>query len=205
MLSVNLAYNPYLQTAKLYVDKQLWKKGGDRLGSFVVDRPMEMWLTPYVRGYFRWNGFLPELISELNEDAIDLNFAGTTADYTCFQRALGTQCEFVTRNGYSGSRWKLHHTVFFLPETLGPVMKKYLDVAAPQAPSQNSSILFKLICESFQDVGEYTVENLSKTYKDICMALDDAIKYCELRAPKKIRTWEKMREDLNTIMKRGGC
>lgn len=205
MLSVNLSYNPYLQTARLYVNDQLWKKGGDRLGSFVVDHPMEMWLAPYVRGYLRWNGFLPELMSELNDDEIDLNFAGTTEDYTYLQNELRTQCELVEHSGYSSSQWKLKHTAFFLPETLAPVMEKYLDAVAPQAPSQNSSILFKLILESFRDVQKYTVENLRKNYNDICMVLDDVIKYCELRDPKKIRKWKKMREDFNTIMKQGGC
>lgn len=204
MLSVNLSYNPYLQTAKLYVDEQPWKKGGDRLGSFVVDHPMEMWLSPYVRGYLHWNGFLPELMSELNEDVIALTFTGIAADYTRFQNALETQCGLVERSGYNASQWKVKHTEFFLPKTLGPVLEKYLDTIAPQAPSQNSSILFKLIRESFQAEREYTVESLRQKYKDICVALDDAIQYCELSDQKKIHKWKKMSGDFNTIMRRGG-
>lgn len=97
---VDLIYNPFSQAARLTVNRQEFTRQGSKLRKMIIDKPMSDWLEPVTRGYHQWNGFLPELIAEINEIAVTLVFRGNREDFLRFSAAVNRQAETLTESGF---------------------------------------------------------------------------------------------------------
>ena len=204
MLSVQLSYNPYLCETDLFVEEQRWEKSFGRLGTFVVGQAIESWLPSYRKGYRRWNGFLPELMSELNEDAINLTFLGVPEDFFLFQSKLDEQRGILADIGYSDSYYKVCFQEVFLPENVGKVLLRFAQATASRVPSQHASFLLDLVLEQLGEKRPLTVEVVRESVLNMRKAFADAIAYCGNAAHSKAAQWRKNDADLTAILKRGG-
>lgn len=203
MLTADLRYNPYIQSAELIIDCGRVKLSG-RLGAFITGQPISEWLYSYSRGYRHWEGFLPEIISDLNEDNIALRFAGITEDFIKFQTTLLNQNQQVRRMGYSSSAWTLEHVPEFLPERIIPAMHKLVDLLLPAAPSQASLMALEAAAEEKIPPFCRETEYVKSIYARISSAIGKASAYCREMYPEKARRWEKAQEDLSSIITKGG-
>ena len=199
MLTANLHYNPYLQSAKIFISGKLRTSG--RLGTFISGQPMSEWLDAYSRGYRRWNGFLPEFITDLNEDELSLKFTGLTADCEKFRESLLRQNQQVQRLGYNSSAWTLENIPAFLPEKIIPVILTFAASLATQAPSQDSLIALEAIDE---EENLPTVARVKELYARLSSAIEKAADYCRDLLPEKVQRWEKSQQDLSAIIAKGG-
>lgn len=114
-MKIILTYNPYFQTVSLRDEK------GDRmtprLAEFLRGR-MEDWLDYRTVSYRCWRGLLPELMLELNEDALDITFEGVREDYLRLQEGLSRQCENLGEYGYDDDAWRLQFRERFAPDVM---------------------------------------------------------------------------------------
>lgn len=199
LTSADLYYNPYLQSASLYVAGKPRITG--RLGAFIDCKPMNEWLEPYSRGYRRWEGFLPELVADLNEDSIDIKFTGLPEDYETFHAALLSQNIRVQRLGYKPSSWSSSNIPAFLPEKIAPLLLQLTASLMPGAPSQEALMYMEMITEAGKPS---TTDDVRMTYSRLSQAIDKAEVYCRDEKPGQVHKWEKANADLNSIMKKGG-
>ena len=200
MLPANLRYNPYIQSAELLIDNGKVRLSG-RLGAFITGQPISEWLEAYSIGYRHWEGFLPELVSDLNEDNLSLKFSGITEDFAKFHAAIIRQNQQLQRMGYSPSEWTLEHVPAFLPERIIPAMSQLVKTLLPIAPSQASLIALEAVAE---EENLLKPESVKSMYARILAAIGKAADYCREMCPEKIRRWENAQEDLSSIITRGG-
>lgn len=107
--------NPYLNQTHWEI-KGSFFQGAARLSEHLEGRPMSEWLTARRTGYQRWDGFLPEVMRELNEDELEILFLGIPEDWEVFQRALHLQESDVERMGFSSGSYEADYVEKFLPD-----------------------------------------------------------------------------------------
>ena len=199
MLSADLRYNPYFQSAEIFIAGKIRTSG--RLGAFINGQPMSEWLDAYSKGYRRWDGLLPELITDLNEDELSLRFMGLAEDCNKFREALLRQKSLVQRLGYDPSAWTLENVPAFLPEKIIPVILMLVRSLIPHTPSQNALIVFEALVE---EDNPFTVNRVKELYTRLSSAIEKATSYCREISPEKVRRWEQSQRDLSAIITKGG-
>ena len=198
MTPVDLYYNPYFQTASLYTSGTLRNSG--RLGGFISGKPMDKWLEAYSEGYIRWQGFLIELITDLNDDELAIKFIGLPEDYETFHEAVISQNLRVRQMGYSPSAWSVKNVPAFLPEGTSQMLMNLTASLITSAPSQESLMYMDMVL----DGGEaHTVSGVMEMYSRLSCALDKAESYCLERSARQAHRWGKARTDLDVLMKKG--
>lgn len=199
LTSADLYYNPYLQSARLFVSGKPRITG--RLGAFIDSKPLCEWLESYSRGYRRWEGFLPELVADLNEDSLDIKFMGLPEDYAKFHEVLLSQNIRVQQLGYNPSSWSSRNVPAFLPEKIAPLLLQLTSSLMPSVPSQEALMYMEMITEADKPS---TADEVRLIYSRLSEAIDKAEAYCRDTKPGQVHKWEKARVGLNSIMKRGG-
>ncbi len=102
MKRIEIQVNPYhcgSQITRLTIDGIEVMSNVSRLTTFVVRKNMYEWLTPFSRGFQKWEGILPEFVRELNDDTFDITFIGRVRDYPFFRDAVASQQESLMRRG----------------------------------------------------------------------------------------------------------
>lgn len=107
MKKIQIQYNPFSQKTALRIDGHAQTPEGGRFQEYVIWNSMERWLPPGRTSYRRWDGFLPELMDMLNEDALEIVFAGTREDARCFRQELTRQQHGVEDRGYDPNLYSL--------------------------------------------------------------------------------------------------
>lgn len=132
---ITLTYNPYTHAVAL--------EGGEgsrmtpRLAEFLRG-PMEDWLDYRTVSYRCWNGLLPELMQELNDDALEITFEGAPEDFQRLEKGLRSQCEAIGEYGYEPEAWTLGFKPRFDPETILSRMRVIADEnEAFRSPNQD--------------------------------------------------------------------
>lgn len=116
MKNILIRYNPFSQKTALLIDGMAQVAEGGRFQGYVLNHPMDRWLSPGVNSYQRWDGFLPELMETLNEDELEIQFEGTRQDGLRFRQELQWQHRAVEDRGYDAEvyvlkiqEWDLSH------------------------------------------------------------------------------------------------
>lgn len=122
--TVKLIYNPYSQAATLQKDEQEFSRSGSRMDKCLIGKPMSDWLEANVKGYHQWNGFLPELMAEINEDDIRLIFSGKEEDYQRFTEAVLRQNTVMAENAGQQIKLKIEYVEMFSVKKLLQQMKE---------------------------------------------------------------------------------
>lgn len=107
MKQIRIQYNPFSQKTALHIDDNAQVPEGGRFQDYVIRNPMERWLPPGRASYRRWDGFLPELMDMLNEDALKITFAGTREDVQRFCQELPRQHRAVEDRGFDPEQYTL--------------------------------------------------------------------------------------------------
>lgn len=98
---IDLIYNPLSREASLRIDGVSYAPADSRLSDFMLGRDIDSWLSFRTESYRRWNGFLCELICELNDDELDLTFHGEGSDYRRLLDELPAQQALINETGFS--------------------------------------------------------------------------------------------------------
>ena len=133
-MEITLAYNPYTKSVSLTV------QGADafttRLREY-LQGGMEKWLDYSVASYHCWQGLLPEMIQEFNDDALDITFRGIREDYLRLQEAFENQAEGLSALGFAPDQWVLSWQEGFLPADVKRAIQKTVDECTDlTSPSQ---------------------------------------------------------------------
>ena len=202
MKDIKLYYDPYAESTYMKIDGQEHGRSGRRLDSFIVGQPIESWLSAYVYSYRRWDGLLPELMDELNDDALNITFYGLPENGEAVRMSLQEQAEQLRPRGYSDNRWSLCLVPYGLPED---VRKRLLKLARDKrrlAPDQHSLSLFQSAEEILTENGsDITLELLQNARSCIQAAIQAAISFCHTsmagaRAESKERVWQNVEQEL---------
>lgn len=111
--SVTLCYNAYSQAATLTCDTCNLDREGSKIKKALIGHPMSDWLDARTKGYLQWNGFLPELVTELNDVDITLTFEGTNEDYARFAEAVRRQAVALQATEFDTIQLNIKHTEAF--------------------------------------------------------------------------------------------
>lgn len=121
---IELTYHPVSQAAQLTINHHEFDRPGSRMQKVLVGKPMNQWLEAATRGYLQWNGFLPELVSEINEIVFEIVFKGNGEDYGRFSAAVQRQAAALSESGFDPIAMKLTHMECFSTKQLLDQMRR---------------------------------------------------------------------------------
>ena len=204
MRKVEIYFNPYSESTRLIIDDEERRGGETRLEEFIVGQPLDKWLSPYVFSYQKWNGLLPELMEDLNDDDLHLTFFTLPEYVSKLAEEFDKQTPLIEEKGYSSDLWRCLCEEAFRPEE---VRGKFLNFVAAKkrfAPDQWSLSLFDQVEESLNDKTKSdTVNDLRGIYKDICEAVQSSKEVCmrnrRSRKAGEVHFWEEAEQEFSNI------
>ncbi len=116
MKRIEITVSPFRregQLTRLVIDGMNVESNENRLTAFVVRKNFYEWLYPYSRGFQKWQGILPELVRELNDDTFVITFHGRERDFQTLREVMAAQQESLARRGMETSAQVSH----VLPES----------------------------------------------------------------------------------------
>ncbi len=200
MIKIQIFFNPYMQSTRLFIDEQERLNCGSRLDEFIVGQPIDKWLAPYVFSYQKWNGLLPELMEELNDDDLYVEFFSLPEYFSSLGEEFDKQTSLIEERGYSSELWECICYEAFLPEEIRNDLKTFVRQKKRFAPDQFSLQLFDGIEYALSD-NAVSVDKLRELYGTIQEAVQHSITTCRnLRRPSKnIYMWEETEKELLDI------
>lgn len=200
MIKIQIFFNPYMQSTRLFIDGQERLNCGSRLDEFIVGQPIDKWLAPYVFSYQKWNGLLPELMEELNDDDLYVEFFSLPEYFSSLGEEFDKQTSLIEERGYSSELWECVCEEAFLPEEIRNDLKTFVRQKKRFAPDQFSLQLFDGIEYALSD-NAVSVDKLRELYGTIQEAVQHSITTCRnLRRPSKnIYMWEETENELLDI------
>lgn len=209
MRIVKIIYNPYSECTRLLID-DIERKGNDnRFEAAIVGKPMKSWVSPYFESYRRWEGILPELMDELNDDELDIYFYGISGQFDFLKNELQKQALLVEEKGYSSSAWSIQMKQRYRPERVQESVLRFVQGKKVYAPDQHSLIAFECIEESMKDNHSMGIRELADIRREILRAVRIAADYCRNKRPErnmdvKVRFWENAVKELEYAYEGGG-
>ncbi len=201
MRNVKIYYNPYLNSTRLITDGEERQQKGRRVNEFIVGQSLESWLAPYVFSYHKWDGFLPELMADLNDDELDIYFYSVAEFFPRFSAALEQQRALIVERGYSPDLWKCQCIACYDLRKIQEKLRKFVLEKKPVAPEQ-------LSMSFFEDAAEDLSRPISSRKKlaEVCQTLNEAVKaaedFCTRRRDqaKNACIWSAAHEELMKIL-----
>lgn len=150
MKKIEIYVNPYRssgQMTRFCIDGVDVVSNESRLTAFVVRKNMFEWLYPYSRGFQKWQGILPELVRELNDDTFDIEFHGRERDDQFLRDVLSVQQESLVRRGMET---EVSHRFIPLDAATGIVdhvrslLKDFIDTVVQRLDGDGFEVLKKL-------------------------------------------------------------
>ena len=201
MIKIQIFFNPYTQSTRLIIDGQERLNSGLRLNEFIVGQPIAKWLTPYVFSYQKWDGLLPELMDELNDDELQLEFFSLPEFFSRLEEEFNKQTPLIEEHAYSSDLWQCMCEEAFLPEEIRDAFKNFVKEKKRFAPDQFSLQLFDVIEYSLSDQESESVDKLREIYGTIQEAIQHSKKTCQKlhRHANDIFIWETAERELIDI------
>ena len=135
-MQVKVIYNPFTQAAMLGIDGADNRHSSSKIYQFVERQPMDSWLDARTSSYQHWNGFLVELVTELNEDDICLSFYGTQEDNRVFVEGINQQSVFLEEIGFSAKQITFSYTEKYTVNVVLQEMKRLREKWNVPVPTQ---------------------------------------------------------------------
>ncbi len=201
MRTIKIIYNPYCEDTRLAVDGIEHKDSKSRVDRFILGKPMENWVFARMESYLRWEGILPELMEELNDDELEIFFYGIPEHFEMLQSGLKKQLTLIEEKGYSSSAWTLQMKKRFLPEEIRELVLKFVQGKKLYAPDQHSLLIFENTEERLKSSQDLGINELKDIWEEICTALKAALEYCNYKQSErnmdvKIRFWKDAEKEL---------
>lgn len=125
MTNIRLIYNPFTKTARIYREHKEITAAENKIYTFLNTDGFYDCLMPFNRRYVVWEGLLPELISEANDEELRVVFEGREADFVRLEKAFDQLRPAVENAGYE-NRWQLAHARNF---EAGDIVLQLQDIA----------------------------------------------------------------------------
>lgn len=145
MRKIQIYFNPYLESTRLIIDGKVRLNCGSRLDDFIVGQPLDKWLAPYGFSYQRWHGLLPELMEELNDDDLSLEFFSLPEYFSMLAEEFDKQTSLIEERGYSSDLWRCLCEEAFLPADIRIKFANFVAEKKQFAPDGFSTTLFDSI------------------------------------------------------------
>ena len=202
MRTVNIFYNPYINSSRLFIDKNEHTRSGRRIDEFIVGQPIDNWLSPYTYSYHRWDGLLAELMDDLNEDEIELFFYSLSDYVSIVTEELQSQAEFVEGRGYSSNRWKCECVEYYHPEKIKSGLLNFIQTKKHFVPDQYSMNLIEYCEQGLMQKPEASLESLQETYKLLRKTINAAKEFCtnNKNNPNSVKVWDNAEKELLKIL-----
>lgn len=201
MIKIQIFFNPYTQSTRLIIDGQERFNCGSRLDEFIVGQPLDKWLAPYVFSYQKWNGLLPELMDELNDDDLNLEFFSLPEYFSRLGEEFNKQTSLIEERGYSSDLWHYLCEEAFLPEEIRGAFKIFVAEKKHFAPDQLSLQLFDSIEDTLNEPESASVEKLREIFGLIQKVIQHSKANCrQLRSQERnIFMWEAAERELLAV------
>lgn len=178
MRKVEIYYNPYLESTRLFVDGKEHIHHRRRIDEFIVGKPMDSWLSSYVLSYHRWDGILAELIEELNDDEIELLFYSLPDYFPKVSDELQRQSTFIEEKGYSSKLWVFKGISSYAPDNMKAGILNFIQAKRHFAPDQYSMNLLDYAEQELQEESALSPAGLREMYHKLKEVIRIAEKSC---------------------------
>lgn len=204
MRKIQIYFNPYSESTRLIIDGEERLNGGSRLDEFIVSQPLDKWLTPYVFSYQKWHGLLPELMEDLNDDDLHLEFFSLPEYFSRLAEEFDKQTSLIEERGYSSDLWRCLCEEAFLPKDVRVEFSRFVIEKKRFAPDQFSLQLFDSIEYNLSNQVSESVEKLREIYGTIQETIRHSQTVCQQsrRHEKNIFLWEKAQRELLAVFDR---
>lgn len=155
MTNIRLVYNPFTGQTRIYNENQEITAKENRLCAFLCPGGFESCLLPFRRRYTVWEGLLPELLRETNDEELHVIFEGRDEDFRKMEEAFEQTRSAVENAGYE-NRWQLTHIPNF---EAGNLVRQLRELAAHMREMCESRRELSEIDRLAEEIGE---ENLDK-------------------------------------------
>lgn len=173
MKKVEISYNPYTEKASLWIDGERYAYSGSRVAEFVTGRPMEQWISYYSVSYKHWDGFLPELAEELNDDKLELVFRGIKEDYDIFSAGIMQTYEDVRIRGFEPNNCSLSWKSKYTPEEMLPLFGRFARQQLIMLTTQMDLLRMEALCDRLEQADSMEIEDIRDIIKDLESFLQD--------------------------------
>ncbi len=117
MTNIRLVYNPFTKEAEVYCENKKISAEENKIYMFLKTNGFYECLLPFNKRYVIWQGLLPELMIEVNDDELHILFEGTKEDFQTLENSF-TQSEIYVNNlGYENN-WVVSYLPNFTVENL---------------------------------------------------------------------------------------
>lgn len=112
MTTIRLVYDPFKKSVRIYNDSGEITSTENRVWAFLNTNGFYGCLQPFRKKYVIWEGLLPELVREVNDEELQVVFEGRKSDYELVKKAFSQSGPVLEEAGYE-NKWKLMHTENF--------------------------------------------------------------------------------------------
>lgn len=193
---ISLFYNPYLKSTRLIVNGVEHGFSGHKLDEFIVGQDLTSWLSPYSISYRKWNGVLPELIEQLNDDEISLSIYTSQEMFEPIKQEIEIQSFMIEESGYDSSGWELKMIDYYDEQTLIKNLAMFIQRERHYLPQYGMNIC-EYIESDLNTLNKPSVLEIQNMYRELKKAIryakDEDLRNCK---DKKVLHWEKAEKEL---------
>lgn len=136
MTDIRIVYDSFTKKAAIYIEQEELTAKENRICAFLSNSSFLDCLLPLRKRYLVWDGLLPELINEVNDDELRIIFEGQVSDYLILEDAFHQSVPRITELGYADN-WRLEHMGDFAAEltvgVLNDLAKKLREMCESRA------------------------------------------------------------------------
>lgn len=207
MRKIKIYYNPFLDSTRLVVDNVEHRDHTKRMDDYITGKPMSSWLDAYSQSYYRWEGILPELMEELNDDNLEITFFGSAEDYQRVAQAMQSQRFTVEALGLDPTCWKLCHTPAYDTQMVEANLKKFMEKYRDTMPDQDSLSWFDWAAQKLPEQQTTSPADISAANHMLNRAISVGIAYYQNDSLRNNSVWInqlcEIRKKLSLIMDGG--
>lgn len=197
MKKIELYYNPFLEQASVKIDGESYKTQDNRLGEFLIGKPMENWLKKTIISYQRWDGILPELMEFFNDDELQILFYGSESDYNHFKEYIKNQYRDIELKGFESNMYTLKWIEKWNQENVYQNLKNFLqNRKCFFLENQKQMLRLEYIEKELNSSEKINVSRLCKIRKELEQIMDNILIQCDNE--KLEETWKNIRYEFET-------
>ena len=192
-MKIDLIYNPYFQSTKLYMDKTLYKNTKSRLFHY-LSTPIENWISNKNESYKSWGGFFVELVEELNDDSFAFVFHGTREHFDIVKQSFENQKKGVEDRGFNSGGIKVEYINDFSVSELKERFNKFIRAYKDKLRTQLYMEKMGFIEHDIQEISNQNYEEYLAIFNKIAALFT----YAKKEAVDKV-FWDEALDDLKKM------
>ena len=166
MTNIRLVYNPFTGHTRIYNENQELTAKENRLCAFLGSDGFAGCLLPFRRRYTVWEGLLPELLRETNDEELHVIFEGRDEDFRKMEEAFAQTRPAAENAGYE-NRWQLTHVQNFEAGSLVRQLRELADQMREMCESRRE--LSEIACLA-QEIREENLDQSCRSMRDVLRA-----------------------------------